>query len=323
MKAVIMDLINIDKNIYFLKGSRSSNIYFLDYEKKAIIDTGHPDEIEKNLEIFKNHGIELQKADYIINTHSHGDHVGGNFLLKKMNKDIKIICSSKTILFQKLRTSVDYLKEVEDEFRDFDIDIPLYGSESFDLGGCIIEAVETTGHTIDSFSYFIREKGYIFTGDTIYHQVITQLDYYQEMEKSIDELAESYNRIKNMNPEIIFTGHGDPVKNPQENINYCMKKLNRFKKHPEMVLINNLIPALEFYIYKNPGCTKDIIHGVILKNLIEFHDMPFLKRFSKADFEKNIEKMFSLMKLLNIFEEKKGEIFLSRKLNEYIGISKI
>ena len=73
----------IDSNIYLLKGKISSNIYFLDFEKKVIIDTGHPVEYKKNYEIFKQNSFPLENIDYIINTHSHGDHVGANVFLKK------------------------------------------------------------------------------------------------------------------------------------------------------------------------------------------------------------------------------------------------
>jgi glyoxylase-like metal-dependent hydrolase (beta-lactamase superfamily II) len=54
--------------IYVLYGTDSSNIYYLDCSKKAIVDTGNPREIEENIEAFKRNSIDITKIDYIINT---------------------------------------------------------------------------------------------------------------------------------------------------------------------------------------------------------------------------------------------------------------
>jgi glyoxylase-like metal-dependent hydrolase (beta-lactamase superfamily II) len=319
----MLSINKIDDKIYFLKGNRSSNIFYFDFEKKALIDTGHPDEIDQNLKTFKDNGIDLKKIDYIINTHSHGDHVGANAALKKINPEIKIIGSINTIDFQKKRRSLNILKEVEDNFDDYEIDIKISDNYKIDLGGCVLESIETKGHTSDSISYYTKEKGYLFCGDTIYYRVITQLDYYQKLILSLEDLEKTYDKLKTLSPKIIFTGHGDSINDPLENFEYCFKKLNRFKKDMEIILINNMIPTVEFYIFKTPDCSKEEVKKIIVNNLIKFKDAEFLNDFDPERFDKIFEKMFSLMKLLNIINENDNKLSLTRKLNEYIGIIKI
>jgi glyoxylase-like metal-dependent hydrolase (beta-lactamase superfamily II) len=313
-----VNITKIDDNIYFLKGSRSSNIFFLDFEKKAIIDSGHPDEILQNINLFREDGISLEKIDLIFNTHSHGDHVGGNAYLKKINPDLKIACSKYKEEYQNIRKSAGFLRNIEDDFEEFTADIMLSDGDRVDLGGATIEVMETKGHSRDSLCFFLRDKKILFSGDTVYQKIITQVDYYQELEKSVDELMTTYGKIKSLDPDVIYTGHGDPIVSPAENTDYCIKKLGRFMKNNEMVVINNFIPMLEFFIYKNYGCDKSSLKKEIVDNFNSFKFSPFFNNFLKDNYESIFEKMYALMKLLDYFYEKDGKIYLKRKLNGYL-----
>ena len=314
-----MNFIKISENIYFLKGNRSSNIFFFDFGKKALIDTGHRDDCEYNIAALEKNGICTDKIDYILNTHSHGDHVGGNSIIKSKNPYIKIACSIYKEEYQNDRASTMFMKNVEDEYDEFKTDIELKDGDIIDLDGCVLEVIETKGHSRDSISFFEKNNKFLFSGDTIYNRVITQIDYYQEFEKSIEDLSITYDRIKKIDSSIIYTGHGDPLTDVSANLKYCIKKLERFRSNPEMVLINNFIPALEFFIYKNDGCRKSVLKDEILNNMLDYSEIKFLSSFDKKKHESVFDKMYSLMGLLGYFNEKDGYIFLNRKPNEYLN----
>ncbi len=313
----------IDEKIFVLKGTRSCNIYYFDFNKKALIDTGHPFDFDSNFKIFKQNNVPLDKIDYIINTHSHCDHIGGNLKLKKLNPGIKIIGSKNSNKFQDLRNRLLFLKEIEDDHDRYDIDIFTNEKDKIDLGGCVLETIENPGHTIDSLSFYIKDKRFLFSGDIIYSGVITQLDYYQDIQKSLTEIIDSYKKIKELNLLCFYTGHGQPIFKTNENLNICLKKLDRFKKDHEMVIINNLIPSIEHYIHK-----------MVQINLTELKDFFFKvfkisieKKFINIDenkFETVFNKAISLMLLLNIIKkDDSGFLYLVSHINQYIGIKKI
>ena len=316
-----MQIEKIDDKIYFLRGSRSSNIYYFDCEKKAIIDTGHPDEIENNIKIFKDAGFQLEKVDYIINTHSHGDHNGANAFLKKINPNIKIFGSPNTEEYQNIRKKTDTLKEVEDEFEPYQIDIKLNDKDKINLGEYTLEAIETKGHTRDSISYYIEEKGYIFSGDTFYYRVITQLEYYQSIKKSIAELTETYDKLKKNPLKLMFTGHGEPIKNPIENLEFCLRKLKKFQTDNDMALINNLIPSVESFVYRNQGVSKEKVKEFLMKNLSKIE--LFITGYEHEKLLRIVEKILAMVRMLNMVKFEGENLYLNNKLNEYIGIIKV
>ena len=308
--------------IYLLEGVQSCNIYYFDFTKKALIDTGHPKECKKNFNIFKKNGFFLDKIDYILNTHSHGDHVGANEYLKKRNPSIKIIGSKKTYEYQHLRKKINVLKGAEDDFEQYKIDIEVKDKSEIDLGGCILKVLETPGHTRDSLSFYLQEKNCLFSGDLIYYKVITQLDYYQDLMKSLSELENSYNKIKKLDNHIIYIGHGDGIDNPNENIEACFKKIEKFKRNPEIIIINTLVPSAEFFIYKNKGCTIEKVSAFFVQNMLKFKKEPFFKHINEDRFLEIIEKMISLMMMMNIVKLKNKKLYLSNEINQHLGLRK-
>ena len=317
-----MKIRNIYKNVYCLQGARSSNIYFFDCDKKAIIDTGHNDEKSENFQTFIDNSFDLKNLSFIMNTHSHGDHNGGNNFLKDKFPNVKIIGSSETANFQKKRKALNIMKEVEDEFDPYNIDIFVNDGDKIVLGEIVLTTIKTVGHTTDSLSFYDKENEMLFSGDLVYNRVITQLDYYQNLNISLTQLKESYNKILELNPKIIWTGHGEPIESPTENFNFLFKKLSRFERDNELILINNIVPTAEFYINRNPGCTKKELEDTLLTNLFRFKSEPFLLSFDEEKFNKIVEKVFALMRVLNIFREDNGCFYLNNRVNEYIGIKK-
>ena len=105
--------------------------YLISDENSAItacIDPGNFDEIDKCL---KENDLKL---DYILSTHHHIDHVGGNLSLKK-KYDCKIVGN------------------YHDRDRIPGIDIELKDLETFSVGVNNLIVIETPGHTVGHICY--------------------------------------------------------------------------------------------------------------------------------------------------------------------------
>jgi len=109
----------------------------------AVID---PSEGKK---VFKHLQDHYSKLDYIINTHHHWDHVGGNLYLKEqMNCQI--------------------VGFAEDQHRIPGIDVLLGDQSTFQFGSheCLIQHIP--GHTLGHIALYFKDDGIVFTGDTLF-----------------------------------------------------------------------------------------------------------------------------------------------------------
>lgn len=109
----------------------------------AAVDTPDPDAI---LAVLKERKWSL---DYILNTHWHEDHVGGNAALKSAT-------GAKVVAPQIEMTRIP------------DVDIAIGDGAMISLGALKIVALATAGHTLGHLSFHVPELESIFVGDTLF-----------------------------------------------------------------------------------------------------------------------------------------------------------
>ena len=139
---------------------------------------------------------KYKKLDFILNTHHHFDHVGGNAELKKKY-------GSKILGFE------------NDKKRIPAIDVLLKDEQEFKIGNLEFKTIFIPGHTSGHIAFYLEKERVIFTGDTLF-----SLGCGRIFEGTYVEMFNSLNKIKNL-PENtkIYCGH-EYTKN---NLEFCLK----------------------------------------------------------------------------------------------------
>lgn len=134
-------------------------------DKTAVIDPAEADAIIKLLD---ENGWEL---GFVMNTHHHFDHVGGNLELKRAT-GCKVIGSEKE-------------KELIPG-----IDICFSESDRFSLGNHQVTIIETPGHTKGHICYFVEGIQALFSGDHLFSLGCGRLfgGTAQQMWESLDKI---------------------------------------------------------------------------------------------------------------------------------------
>tara|TARA_B100000965_G_C19523542_1_gene727661 strand:+ start:425 stop:1186 length:762 start_codon:yes stop_codon:yes gene_type:complete len=136
------------------------------------------------------------KLDYILNTHHHYDHIGGNNELKKKY-------SAKVVGF------------AGDKHRIPGIDITLSDNEKWTFGNSVLKVLHVPGHTLGHICFFFEKEELVFTGDTLF-----SLGCGRIFEGDHKQLFSSLNKIKQLPKNTkVFCGHEYTYKNAE----FCMK----------------------------------------------------------------------------------------------------
>ena len=139
---------------------------------------------------------KFNKLDFILNTHHHFDHIGGNSELKKKYNS-KIVCSKL------------------DKNRIPDSNILLEDGDIFKFGDNSFEIIFVPGHTSGHIIFYCRKEKLVFTGDTLFSMGCGRI-----FEGSNKQMFESIKRIKELPSDTkIFCGH-EYTKN---NLDFCLK----------------------------------------------------------------------------------------------------
>ena len=131
-----------------------------------------------------------KKLDFILNTHHHFDHTGGN-------KDLKIRYSSKVV------------GPKADQERIPEIDIALGEGMTWDFGKQKVQIFDIPGHTKGHIAFYFSDSESVFTGDTLFSVGCGRL-----FEGTPKQMHSSLNKLYGLPPSTkIYCGHEYTAKN--------------------------------------------------------------------------------------------------------------
>jgi glyoxylase-like metal-dependent hydrolase (beta-lactamase superfamily II) len=178
-------------------------------KKCAVVDPGY--DVPKIISIINRNGLDVL---YVINTHYHSDHTGGNKRFKDFFPKAKIVIS-----------------QIDNNYLEPKADLTVLDNESLNLGSILIRIIHTPGHTPGGICLVIDNDA-ILTGDTLFIGDCGRTDL---PGGSINVMFKTLNeKIKKLPDHlIVYPGHDYGVK--------PFDKLGNQKKTNKVLLAKNII----------------------------------------------------------------------------------
>lgn len=200
---------------------QGTNTYIVGTGKRRIlIDTGDsdvPQYINHLRSVLNYEGIDLA---HIFISHWHHDHIGGLTDILDEFKEKTKYCQ----VWKYPRAEEDLPKNVAIE--------PLKDGQEFTVEGATVRIVHTPGHTEDHIVVHLLEDNAVFSGDCILGEGTAVFEDLYDYMNSLREIA-------NIQPNVIYPGHGNVIQNPMEKIQFYITHRTEREQQIMNVLSNN------------------------------------------------------------------------------------
>jgi metallo-beta-lactamase class B len=196
-------------NLYYVGAAGVSSFLITTSEGSILIDGGLPETaplIEKNISDL---GFKVSDVKYLLNSHAHFDHAGGLAELQRLS-GAQMVASAGDA--QTLRTGIDSLLGPEGSFPAIKVDRVINDNETVQLGGTILTARLTPGHTrgATTWTTSITDGGKTYR--VLFHASTTvaanQLANNQKYPNIISDYEASFAKLKTMSCDIFLGPHG-------------------------------------------------------------------------------------------------------------------
>jgi len=223
-------------------------------QKTCVVD---PSESKPVINFLEKNNLQL---NYILNTHHHHDHVGGNIELKKKY-------SAKVVGFKN-----DYKRIPE-------IDILLKDQEIWKENNFEAKIIHIPGHTLGHICFYFYKENNLFTGDTLFSLGCGRIfeGTYEQMYKSLNFFKKLPLKTK------IYCGHEYTLQNSK----FCLKHdpLNKNLKNKIVKIKKNLknnLPTIPSSIKDELECNIFLRSDSLdVKNNLNLNNNNSLEVFSK------------------------------------------
>ena len=225
----MIDLIKLGKKTYCIKSPVNIGIYLIGNNDVCLIDSGNSKDFAKIIEnvLVENHW----NLKYIINTHSHADHIGGNKYLQNKYQcqifaNLKEVAFINEPLFESaMLYNANPPKEMLNHFLKADESI-CENVDDFNIDG--LKIINLEGHSMGQIGV-VTSDDVCFCGDAYTSEKILEkysIQYVYDIEKYIYTLK----LLKETNYKFYVPSHGEIEENCMNTIDINVENIKKLEQ---------------------------------------------------------------------------------------------
>ena len=211
----------------------SNNVLLHDRERAVLVDTGYWTHAKQTEGLIYS-VIGTQPLNWIINTHLHSDHCGGNAHLQTVYPQVQTRIPPGHF---------DYVTEWNAEALTytptgqhcpvFTADTCIESGDSFDVAGLQWIAYSAPGHDPHSIVLFCQSEGILISADTLWEKGFGVVFPEIEGISAFEEVDATLDLIESLAPRLVLPGHGTAFTDVTGALNYARSRLKGFSTDPK------------------------------------------------------------------------------------------
>jgi glyoxylase-like metal-dependent hydrolase (beta-lactamase superfamily II) len=209
----------------------SNNILFIDRERSALVDSGYVTHAPQTLQLV-GHALGGRKLDWLVNTHLHSDHCGGNAALQRSYACRTSIPASEADHVRRWDEGALSYKATGQRCERFSFDDGLRPGELLVLGGMHWQALAAPGHDPHSLVLFCPDERILISADALWENGFGVIFPELEGESGFAETRATLDMIAGLDAKLVIPGHGKPFTDVGKALDTAYSRLEYLSADP-------------------------------------------------------------------------------------------
>ena len=286
----------------------ANNIMCFDGDNATLIDSGYVAHAEQTVALVGN-ALQGRRLKYLINTHSHSDHIGGNAALQTaFNCEIMVPAGLHATIADWDQDAL-LLSPLGQQAARFQHDHLISAGCEIEMGELNWQALAVPGHDMEALAYYNPEKRILISGDALWENGFGVI--FPELlgeANGLESTRETLEMLSKLAIDTIIPGHGSPFVTVDAAFERAFRRLSHFESNIEQLAWHAIKVSVSFAMMEKRQLPLADFPAFVLS-------LPFAvdvnARYLDYSEEKMIERLERELLLVNALRREDGWLIAS------------
>lgn len=187
----------------------ANHIVLIGRQRTVLIDSGYGRDTADTLSKVSQ-ALAGRPLDWLVNTHCHSDHMGGNAAVQSAHQCRVSIPRDEAPLIDAWDEQTLWLSYADQRCDRFSFDDTVAAGDEFDWGDLHWRAIAAPGHDMAALMFFCEEAGVLISGDALWENGFGVLLPGPDRTARLAATRATLESIAHLPVRIVIPGHGQP-----------------------------------------------------------------------------------------------------------------
>jgi len=207
----------------------ANNILLTGRDRTVLVDSGYHRDTSITLAKVS---VELagRPLDWLVNTHCHSDHMGGNAAVRRAHECRLSIPVGEAPLIEAWDEQALWLSYADQRCKRFAFDDTIAPGDVLDWGDLQWRAIAAPGHDMGALMFYCEEEQLLISGDALWENGFGVLLPGPGREERLAATRRTLESIARLDVRTAIPGHGLPFSNVAEALERSLQRLEAFER---------------------------------------------------------------------------------------------
>jgi glyoxylase-like metal-dependent hydrolase (beta-lactamase superfamily II) len=225
----------------------SNNILFTGRDQTALVDSGYATHAAQTLTLVR-HGLQGRPLDWLLNTHLHSDHCGGNAALQQAYCCRTTIPAAEADKVRRWDQQALSFAATGQQCARFSFSDTLQPGALIELGDMDWQILGAAGHDPHSLILYCPEERILISADALWENGFGVIFPELEGESGFAEAKATLEQIAALDIRLVIPGHGRPFTSVQQALDSAFSRLDYLAADPVRNAQNAVKVLLKFLL---------------------------------------------------------------------------